>query len=545
MNCGVLTLYKMLIVDDEASVRSGLRECVDWEQYGIEVTGEAEDGEEALALMEAVPVHIVITDVKMPHMDGIALASALRERNAGVKIVFISGFDDLDYIRSALKLDAIDYILKPVQLTELGEVFRKITGLLREEDVQQQELNRLNMKLNQSIPLLRERFLTTLVCDGVRMSDPLLEKFDFLGIRLNPEEGRYCVFVIRIDNFRDTMKSKSEKEKQLLSFALLNICQDIVNASLSGHTFEIAQGGFAGIINLTSDSEEEQLFTVLSECKEQLNKILKLNVTIGVGCTVSDMTQLPQSYRLASEAAEHKWYIGKNQVITIDSLQTINSEPDTVSLPDIRPFASILKSPEQQPVTDYISELFETLSLTRRYTIKHAQNTCIQLLLVCSNLLLELDLESEAISSNERALWETIHLVETIGELQAAMSSHVGLVHSVIADKRERRTKNVVVLIQKYIELHYAKDLTIADIAASVYLTTTYVCLLFKQETGMTINDYVIEVRMKEAIRLLGDPQNKLYDICYSVGYKDPGYFRKLFKKQTGYTLSEYRDTML
>jgi two-component system response regulator YesN len=539
-----LLMYQLLIVDDEASVRSGLRECVNWSQYGIEVMGEAEDGIDALALLAASPAHIVITDVKMPHMDGLTLSAKLRESYADIKIIFISGFDDLDYIKSALKLDAIDYILKPLQLDELKMVVTKVTLLLQEEETRLHKLNELNMKLNQSIPLLRERFLVALVNDGINRNEHLPEKFDFLGIRLHPYEGSYCVFIVKIDDYQSA-RSKTERDRQLLSFALLNICEDVMNGGLLGHVFETRPGEYAGILNLFTDSDEEQLYNIVNECREQLNRILKLQVTIGVGSTVNNIMSLPHSYRLAAEAAEHKWFLGKNQIITIDSLGMDPGELTIGSLPDIRQFVAILKSDQSSAATSYLDEWFRIWNETRHLSIKSCQNGCIQLMLACSNLLIDLDIDKETINKSERQLWEIIHRVETIMELKKGIAAHVELVQAAITQKRERKTKNGVAQIQSYIQEHYTRELTIAEIASSVYLTTTYICLLFKQETGMTINEYIIEIRIAKAKEMLGDFRNKLYDICFAVGYKDPAYFSKLFKKQTGFSPTEFRDKML
>ncbi|MCQ6563368.1 helix-turn-helix transcriptional regulator [Paenibacillus mendelii] len=139
-------------------------------------------------------------------------------------------------------------------------------------------------------------------------------------------------------------------------------------------------------------------------------------------------------------------------------------------------------------------------------------------------------------------LWQAIASAETVGELSVEAVRHLSLTYAEISDKREKKTHNVVAHIRRYIERHYAEDLTNARIASSVYLTTTYVCLLFKQETGLTLNEYVVETRIAVAKRLLADPANKPYDVCYAVGYKDPGYFGKLFKRQTGYTPGEFRE---
>ncbi|WP_165452749.1 response regulator [Paenibacillus thalictri] len=533
-------MYRVLIVDDETSVRSGLRDCVDWAALGLELAGEAEDGEIALPLVAARSIHIVLTDVRMPHMDGIALAEKLRETHPSVKIIMISGFGDIDYLKSALKLDAIDYILKPVRLQELQEVLARVVLLLQEEDEARHNRLAQQMKLNQSIPLLRERYLTTLVVDGIRSHESLEEKFQLLNIDLPVQAARLGVFVIRIDDYAAALAGMPEREKQLLSFALLNISEDIVKAAYCGHTFETKPGEYVGLVHFSADHEEEQLFTTIEECRNQMNRLLKINVTIGVGCTVRDWVSLPEAYRTAAEAAEHRWFLGKNQIITMDSLAAVpGPHQQTVQL-DVRSCISVLKAPNWETVERYVSEAFGKGHGAA--PVQHGRNLCMYMIIACSELLLELDASAGTVQTSERQLMNRLSGIETVAELKLLLLQHVRLAYDVVADKREHKTRNVVTLIKSYIDEHFAKDLTIAEIAAAVYLTPTYICLLFKQETGLTINDYVIEARLRKAKQLLADPSYKTYDICYAVGYKDPSYFSKLFKKHTGLTPSEFRE---
>jgi two-component system response regulator YesN len=535
-------MYKLLIVDDEEMVRGGIREYIDWERYGIEVAGEAEDGLEALEMIERAPVHIVITDVKMPHMDGIALSQRLREKHENIKIIFISGYDDLDYVKSALKLDALDYILKPLQLKELRAVVEKVVRILDEEDRQVRQRNELLIKLNQSIPLLRERYLLTLVSDQTSRTERIREKFEYLGIRLNPDRGRYCVIKVHIDDIA-ALRENTEKERQLTSFALLNICEDIAGAEMPANAFEVRFGEYAIILNLKSEADEEKLFGIIHECRDQLNRLLRLQVTIGVGTTVDHIGLLPESYRLASEAAERKWFLGNNQIITIDSLGRSPDDPARVALPDSRQFTALLKSSRPDEAIAFIGDWIGRVKETPHRSVEAAKNGFVHLLIACSNLLMELNIGSAEIVASERKFWAMLQGSETIDGLHEWLCSHVMLVHGAIAERRDSRTANVVAEIKAYIEKHYASDFTIADIAKSVYLTTTYICLLFKQETGLTINDYLTEVRMSKAKELLRDPRYKIYEVCTEVGYKDLSYFRKQFKKYTGYSPAEYRGT--
>ncbi len=536
-------MYKLYIVDDESSVRAGLRDCVDWPSFGLQVAGEAEDGELALReIREDRDIRIVLTDVRMPHMDGIEMAERLAAEGHPAKLVFVSGYGDLDYLKKAIRLEAVDYLLKPVRLGELTELLHRLVDKLNEEEEARKRLNGLQIKLNQSIPLLRERYLAALVLDGARDLEGLRSKFDFLGIRLPVSPIRLGMFAVRIDDYGKVFGALPEQERQLQAFALLNVIEEVLNKRYSGHAFEVRTGEYAGIVQFASDNDEDGFFALIQLVKEQINRLLKLEVTIGVGPAAERWEELPKAYGQAAHASEYKWYVGKNQIISMDGLIGPPAIPASEESEKSEPkeIAALLKGPDREAVRLAAERALEGGEGTD--AILRTRIAGAQLLAACVELRQEMNLPAERLEESELRFWQAIASAETIVELREEAVRHLSLTHAEISDKREKKTHNVVEQIRRFIEEHYAEDLTNARIAASVYLTTTYVCLLFKQETGMTLNEYVIETRIAAAKALLTDPANKLYDVCYAVGYKDPGYFGKLFKKQTGYTPGEFRE---
>ena len=148
-------MYTMMIVDDEPSSRQGLCECFPWHEYGIDIIAQAKDGLEAKEVLSTRKPDIILTDIRMPKMDGIELSTFIRKEHRGIKIVFISGYDDLNYFKAAMKLDATDYIIKPINFAELSEVLRKVIHELDAEKQYNQTLTNVNKKMDLSIPLLR------------------------------------------------------------------------------------------------------------------------------------------------------------------------------------------------------------------------------------------------------------------------------------------------------------------------------------------------------------------------------------------------------
>lgn len=537
-------MYKLFIVDDEPLVRDGLRDYFDWGKYGIEVVGEAEDGEAALQAFSLLKPHIVLTDVKMPNIDGILLAGRLREQMPDIKIIFISGHDDVEYLKSALKVDAVDYIFKPVNFKELGAVIEKVLGILGGEEKQKDLIYSMNIKLMQSMPYLREKFFMTLVRDECEEGEELRNKLEFLELKL-PVQGLFCTFVITIDDRVSIFENMPERDRQLTSFSVLNICQELIDTHLHGYVFENLQGEFVGILSFVAEENEEQLFTLASEIKDNLLKYLQLSVTIGVGKTVQKLNKVYQSYSMAFEAVSQKLFLGKNKVITIDNLQTDHENEYRFDTMKLEKFSAVVKAADEEKLIALTEEVFCELANARKVNIKYCQNLCLQFILLASRLMIEMEIRTEVLEMDESILWEQVFKQETVEDMKRLIIHYFVKVCRYINDKRSKKSRNVIQQIKDIIHARYKENLTVNDIANEVYLTSTYVCLIFKQETGETINDYITKLRIEKAKELLKDSRNKLYDICYAVGYSDPSYFSKLFKKYTGLSPTEYREKVI
>jgi two-component system response regulator YesN len=536
-------MYKLVIVDDEPTVRNGLRSYFNWSDFGIEVVDEADDGDVGLQIIKRIKPDIVLTDVRMSKMDGIKMSAEIHARYPHIKIVFVSGYEDADYLKSALQVNAVDYIFKPVNMQELRNVVGRVIGELQEEQKGRQLIADMQVKLAQSMPLLCEKFLMSVIRDGVPRPDRIQDQLDFLGLHL-PLEASFWVIIVRVDDSAEVVDARSERDKQLLTYAILNVCQELIGRYMSGYAFENQSGEYVGILYGEGDRErlEDQLFLLAEEIRGNLAKWLKISVTIGVGEHVAQLSALPLSYTRAREAADQKWYLGKNRIITMDSLQTEEPSFHRIESSHIKRFVSVLKAADTKSLMDELDEWFDRLSRNRRDGFRYARIVSLELILLANRLMLELNIHCRELEEKEAVLWERIFKHETIRDLRELLESHLMEVCKQIQEKRNGKARNVIERIRAVMDTRYAENLTVADIAKSVYLSSTYVSLIFKQETGETVYEYLTKVRIERAKELLRDPQKKFYEICEAVGYSDPSHFSKIFKKYTGFTPSTYRD---
>ncbi|MBD2871372.1 response regulator transcription factor [Paenibacillus arenilitoris] len=543
-------MYKLLIVDDEPTVRTGLRSYFDWASYGIEVAGEADDGDAALAMVEREQPDLILTDVRMPSLDGIAMSQRIAERYPAIKIIFVSGHDDADYLKSAMKVSAVDYIFKPVNLQELAAVIGRVAADMDAERLERRQRQELLVKLKEGMPLLREKFLLSLIGDGAPKTD-VGERIAFLGLDL-PADAPYWVIVVSVDDMAEVTGSRSERDRQLLWYAVLNICQELIDTYLRGYALEHRAGEFVGVLRADAGGDAapdtaEALFALVGDIRASLERYLKLGVTIGISDRVNRLSDLAQAYKRAREAADYKWYLGKNRIITMDSLEGAEPEDGSARKYDREltgKLLSALKADDAAQLEEAVDRFFADLASSRPGGLKYARNLCLQLVLAVGQLVMELGAQSPDLEAMEAELREALFEKETLGETKRLTESYLSSVRDRIREKRTGKVANVVERVRGFIERHYADgNLTVADIGKAVYLSPTYVSLLFKQETGQTVGEYLTQVRVDKAKELLRDPQYKFYDICYAIGYTDPSYFTKLFKKATGVTPSAYRDT--
>ncbi|MCR8631580.1 response regulator [Paenibacillus radicis (ex Xue et al. 2023)] len=551
-------MYKLVIVDDEPTVRYGLRNYFDWNTFNIDFAGEADDGDVGLDLIERIQPDLVLTDVRMINMDGIRMSAQIRERYPHIKIVFVSGHDDADYLKSALQVNAVDYIFKPVNMQELRMVVERVVGELQNEAKEKMLIADMQVKLTQSMPLLREKFLMSLIRDGITQPGGARNRMEFLQLDL-PADASYWVIVVTIDDNAEVVEPRSERDKQLLSYAVLNVCQELIDRHMGGYAFENRSSEYVGILRVRNtnsngvvggigdeeESQEDLLFSLAEEIRENLQRWLSITVTIGVGEHVSNLQALPWSYIQAREAADQKWYLGKNRVISMDSLEHEEQGMHRFDQVQSERFLSVMKAAEPYQLSIELNDLFEWLARNRREGLKYCRNVCLQLILLSNRLLLELNIQSRDLEEKELSLWERVFKQETITDLRFTLESYLIEVCSRIQEKRSGKSSNVIERIRQVIEERLADSLTVSDIAESVYLSPTYVSLLYKQETGDTVYEYLTKVRIEKAKELLRDTTVKLYEVCYAVGYSDPSHFSKLFKKVTGFTPSAYREQVL
>jgi two-component system response regulator YesN len=234
--------------------------------------------------------------------------------------------------------------------------------------------------------------------------------------------------------------------------------------------------------------------------------------------------------------------LGKNKILTIDSLESDKSGRYRFEIESAERVLSAMRAGDHARLKDELELIYNQLATKRKGGFRYARNVSLQFLLLSSRVLLELNALTEEWELREVDSCERVLQQETMQDIHNLVYVYLHEVCACVNNKRNSRAGGVIDRIQQLIEERYPENLTVADIAEGVFLSATYVSLLFKQETGETLFEYLTKVRIEKAKELLKDPRYKFYEVCEAVGYLDPSHFSKVFKKMTGFTPSAYRE---
>jgi two-component system, response regulator YesN len=524
-------MITLFIVDDEKITRDSIREFIPWQELGVERVETARNGVAALELAEAVKPDIVLTDVRMPKMDGLELTKKLRETQPECKVIFISGYSDKEYLKTAINLKAVSYIEKPLNVEEIKSVVRETVELCRQEEKKRADDEHLRSSLNESLPLLRQEATLELLKDGADIAQ-LRSKYGISLLRL-PETGPFTAACIALNWAHGLDASaKNDARKSILNL----LCPQLPGVPSPN------AAGFAendrlaflscGDLNGMEGAPQRILETITDlSCG-------KFTASMGVGTASAILVDIPKSYRFAAECAKMQFYDGCGKVFFDSSLGGGKFAPErnlTAS------FREALKLGRQETALQLARKLFDSAREARDGDIESVKNAYFKLLLTVFEAARDRNLIDLADENEQRYIWQEIEKIKFLPELSEYLLHNVGAIFARPGQADGASWK--ICDINKYIRDNISdRDLSVQAIAHSVYLSQTYLCSFYKKMTGKTLNDYMTEVRMERARELLRDRRIKLYEVVSRIGLSDPNYFSTLFKKYTGCTPTEYRE---
>jgi len=529
--------YSVLLVDDEEDVVEAIVQKIDWDRLGYSLAGYAKNGLEALEIAEEKPIDVVLTDIKMPYMDGLTLSHRLKELYPSIKIIIFSGFDEFEYAKEAIRLEAEEYMLKPVDAGELSRVFQKVHEALDQEFDEKQSIHRLKNYYLESLPILQESLYTSLIEGTLPQQDLESTLLDY-QISL---PGKYYAVVI----LHNSLSLSPEGINPLLiTMSIRKLAEERLQKNWRpcfltylGHTLFIAQ----------MDKESDSL-KLTDDCEilcRMARHICKATVTAGIGKTVSNLMDLPLSYLGARDAVAYRVLYGRGKAIAISEIGLEGKEEHKVNkeiideerLLDI--YRSIRMSSEEE--LDKSIDLYIENSRLESPSLQEYHFFLMDLVTNMHKFLLANQVDTGLIFPKEEDVYQKVQQF-SLAELSQWMKEICKKMQIIIQEMRSDKTKSFVKKAVEHVHSHYMdKDLTVEALSQELHVSAAYFSTVFKRETGKSFINYLTDYRMEKALRLLMEEEEKTYIIAEAVGYSDPNYFSYAFKKKFGMSPSKYK----
>ena len=522
-----MELYRVLLVDDEEDIREGISRKMDWLGLGFSLVGEAANGQDALELAESLRPDVILTDIKMPFMDGLELCRILTDRLPAARFVVFSGFDAFEYAKQAIQMNVVEYILKPINADELSAVLRRLKDQLDRERAERRNVELLRSRYTENLPVLRELFYANLL-DGHIEPGTERERAARLDIDLQGEEWAVGLAYIGSDR-RDALSTLS--------------VQKLLEESLTADRCRLTlyNDWVAVIVSLTESFTIYDLIRVLDRVCTLAASYLGLTLTVGVGAPCKELSGMARSAAEARTALEYRSMVGRGQVIYIGDLEPDGGQVLTFEEADERTLTAAVRLGSEQEVRDAAAALAGK--------IREANPSAGQYNLFLMELVTHLikmtrrsGVGVEEVFGTGFSLPIQDSALPSLEELEDWCAERYLRLRTLIRRRQTDSAGQTVETAKEYIRQHYAEsDLSVEKLCAYLHLSSTYFSTLFKRETGTSFTAYVTTVRMEAAAEAIRGTEEKTYLIAQRCGYEDPNYFSYVFKRHFGVTPTKYR----
>lgn len=540
-----MSLYRILLADDEEEVRKGIIRKINWEQVGFEVAGDAENGQDALEKIEQLKPDVVMTDIRMPYMDGLALSAKIRQKYPSIKILIFSGYDDFEYAQQAIKLNVTEYILKPVNGEELTEILNRVRENLDEEIEQRRNVSLLRESYRNSLPILRELFLNDLV-RGTAPEDTIEKNLreyevDILDAR------KWVTAVLHTETDERTGKAETQplmlhQQQELIPISVRQLAEDKLKEYFRFAIFN-STSGITVLAAIDEKNTQTQLIDLLGDICKETQRILEVTVTAGVGHSSSSLEQIDKSYRSAVDALGYKTIVGAGNTIYINDVEPMGRGKLELDSKDEEELKNAIKFGTPAVIEDVVQRLVGRMDDARVHTRQY-QIYIFSLINCMIQLLQQQDMDLGQMFETDKDYINFLSNAEKWEEFSRWLIRTACRMNETMNRRRDSTAHQVIRDAKRYIQENYWNpNLSVEMLCRELHMSPAYFSTMFKKETGQTYITYLTEFRLKKAVELLGSTEDKTYVIAQKVGYQEPNYFSYVFKKRFGVSPTKFRGT--
>ncbi|WP_334071385.1 MULTISPECIES: response regulator [Paenibacillus] len=526
-------MYNVMIVDNEPVIKKGLQCFIDWEALQCEVVCEASNGMEAVELLSQYNIHIIVTDIRMPGMDGLALSDYVHRTFPQIKVIILTAFADFSYAQSAIQYEVVDFVVKINPTENLPVAIEKATRLLEKEKEQKEKLRQLENKINDHLSEISEKFLKEAVEGLISEEASLFSRSTELGLQL---EDYFAVYL----EFEDTHSSPSTHEYQRF---LVSIRQFLALAFEERPSYMMAmeQNTLLAIVSMDSDHAAiptQALLTICNELLSMAKKFRRYHLNIGISSMHRDVLTLSTAYREAKEALQGNFY-SDNHVAIYRPYTHQTLTPGAPPHHDAEQIAEYLQHGQSELAIQQLDQLLESYRSTQE-PIENVKVACLLIGSYCFRLLSASQPFAPEPTESQTTIYKQIQESKGIQQLTDILKR---LIESCLRALtfNDKQPNYIVIECQKYIREHYNQNLNLQIIADHIHINSSYLSRLYKKVTGESIIDAINKYRIEKAKKLLRNPASKVFEVAEAVGIETPAYFTHVFSKYTGMSPKEYK----
>ncbi|MCC8045691.1 MAG: response regulator [Clostridiales bacterium] len=523
---------KLLIVDDEELTRTGVVSSIDWRSLGIDEIIQADDGVNGLEMARLRHPEIILCDVRMPRMNGITMLEEIEKFLPDTVSIFMSGYSDKEYLKAAIRLKTVNYVEKPLDPADIREA---VLEAIRRYN--QNQHTRRGEELQSIQAASRLALLLTMPSASVSQNDSqddIQKLAGELSLDLSPSSGFTCV-IVRLQNAPENARTAYDEIYRRLEAFLKNYHIDCLSVEKKPQH----------MVYFLISKEKPAARTLAAVCHFIGDCYASYgHYYIAAGKTSKGISMAYQSYSDAVVLLQSSFFFPAGTLLTSDILTQMPPAPEQpdFSVSTEQAFSNALSSLDTAACDLFFQKLYQCYNGCRSLMPNQVRDLYYKLFLELEETGRSLHLNADRQAQTDNIMDE-IENSFTYEELHQALVSRT---HHFLESAQNAAPENATIAqIKEYISRNYRNELlSVKDISSHVFLSVSYVCTFFKNETGKTLNQYLTEYRMERAKELLADPQYKISEISSKVGYSDGNYFGKSFKKYTGLSPSEYREKM-
>ncbi|MCM3113836.1 response regulator [Neobacillus sp. MER 74] len=506
-------MYNVMVVDDEPVIRYGLKASVDWTREGLHYVGDYPNGEEALKAVEGITLDLLITDIKMPVMDGLILMKEMLQLFPRLKVILVSSYTDFDYVREGLQLGAVDYVLKPtLEPEDFTKLIQKCVDMIKMDRMVEEKLALVNQTT-----FIRERKSLEQAIKKVILEDASSEE---LHQKVSWLKEPFLLSTMTL-NHNDMLE---EQYGFLYKTMILEDVQNyFYNNMDEGICFPVNENQMFFLLNTKVDP-----YVVIGKLKEELEQETNSSFTVGFEM-IQDLLSVKKGFERSRLASEQRFFHSNESIFRYESFKA-----GKLTSLDIEWLHPILLPYDKQRLMDFLTNRFQEWESKMALPMEIKNDACE----IFGHLFMK-QLDFDTLMEK----YEQIKKIETLDEIKSTLLLQIEEYVELGQQKRHHPHADNAIMQKAldFIHGHYTGELTLQLVSSHVHISRNYFSVLFKQLIGENFIDYVMNLRIQKAKELLENTSLKVYEVAEQSGFNDVKYFSKLFKKLIGSTPIDFR----